>query len=104
MLAAAGKSAPPKAVITATRYVTGRFGLNGVANVRSRASRRKPAWALVTGSYRRPPPGGRFAVWVLLYDGQWLVKHAGLDGDAASPPASLRVPCDLRPAFGKPAC
>jgi hypothetical protein len=99
-----GKAAPAKAVLTATRYVSGRYGLVGIKGISSRRSKRKPDWGLVTGFYRRPGDGGRWAVWLQLVDGYWIVKHAGLDEKAAAPPKSLRVPCDIRPAFSEPAC
>ncbi|MFN8187856.1 MAG: hypothetical protein U0R69_12380 [Gaiellales bacterium] len=98
------RPAPGKAVMTATRYAGGRLGLGGISAVKGRRSTRRSAWALVTGRYRWPGNGGRFAVWVRFVDGYWIVQHAGVDEAAAEPPDSLRVPCDLRPAFGKPAC
>lgn len=103
-LAAPTKSAPAKAILTATKYVTGRFGLTGVARVKSRRSRRRPDWVLVTGAYGRPGDGKFWAAWVQFYDERWLVKSAGLDADANRPPKGTGVPCDIRPAFGKPAC
>lgn len=98
------KNAPPKAILTATSYVTGRFGLSGVARVKSRRSRRMPDWVLVTGAYGRPGEGKVWAAWVQFYDERWLVKYAGTDGNANRPPKGTGVPCDIRPAFGKPAC
>lgn len=104
MLDAAAKSAPAKAVIMASKYVTGRHGVSGLNGVTSRESRRRPGWALVTGRYRRPSPGGRWAVWLLFYDQRWLVEYGGLDEQAARPPKGSGVPCDIRPAFARPAC
>jgi hypothetical protein len=59
---------------------------------------------LVSGRHSRPLPGGRFAVWLVFYDQRWIIKHAGLDAKATTPPRSLGVPCDIRPAFAEPAC
>jgi hypothetical protein len=98
------KSAPAKAVLTATSYVTGRFGLSGISRVKSRRSHRKPDWVLVTGTYGRPGERKVWAAWVQFYDERWLVKYAGLDAEASRPPKGTGVPCDIRPAFGKPAC
>lgn len=98
------KAAPPKAVVAATRYASGRLGLGGLSGVRGRSGRRKQDWALVTGSYRWPGSGGKWAVWLKLVDGYWLVQHASRDAVGHSPPAALKVPCDLRPAFAAPAC
>jgi hypothetical protein len=39
-----------------------------------------------------------------VYDERWLVKYAGLDDAALRPPKGTGVPCDIRPAFGAPAC
>jgi hypothetical protein len=41
---------------------------------------------------------------VQYYAERWLVKYAVLDENAARPPKGTGVPCDIRPAFGKPAC
>lgn len=96
--------APGKAVMTATRYAGGRLGLGGISAVKGRRSARRRSFALVTGRYRWPGDGGRFAVWVRFVDGYWIVQHAGVDEEVWEPPRSLGIPCDLRPAFGKPAC
>jgi hypothetical protein len=97
-------SAPAKAVTTATRYVTGRYGLTSISGVGSMRSRCRNAWALVSGFYRKLGTGGTWAGWLRLEDGYWIVKYAGLDAQGLVPPASLRVPCDIRPAFSEPAC
>jgi hypothetical protein len=98
------KSAPAKAVLTATRYVTGRYGLSFLSRVASRRSKRNPDWVLVTGFYRKGARRGTWAVWERFVDGYWIVKHAGLDEDGIDPPRTVRVPCDIRPAFSEPAC
>ena len=56
-------------------------------------SRRKPRWAIASGTYGRTP----WVVW--LRDGQ--VALATTDAARFDP---ISVPCDVRPAFSEPSC
>lgn len=62
----------------------------GVTLVRSR---RKPRWAIASGTYAGTP----WVVW--LRDGE--VALATTDPDRFNP---IAVPCDVRPAFSEPGC
>ncbi len=56
-------------------------------------SRRKPRWAIASGTYGRTP----WVVW--LRDGK--VALGATDADRFNP---IAVPCDIRPAFSEPSC
>ena len=56
-------------------------------------SRRKPRWAIASGTYGRTP----WVVW--LRDGK--VALATTDAKRFDP---IAVPCDVRPAFSEPSC
>lgn len=105
--AAPSAPAPPAAVRAAKLHVVARHHLAGLKDVFSLRSRRDPSWALVDGFYSKPKlrqGPGLWATWLHLAGGRWLVAYSGIGPRAIGPPARLRVPCDIRPAFSEPSC
>jgi hypothetical protein len=86
----------------ALRYASVRLHLSGLRSVVVDRSRIQPAWALVSGSYGSPSPGGIWAIWLQQHAGRWLVRFASVDG--RHQPKGTQVPCDIWPAFSEPAC
>ena len=79
---------------TAAEHARDRFSLPVTSkDVTLVHSRRKPRWALASGTYGRTP----WVVW--LRDGR--VALATTDADRFNP---IAVPCDVRPAFSEPSC
>lgn len=96
--------APKQAVQVAKQEVVARWHLGGLSSAIGIRSKIDPRWALVDGFYKRPRPGGLWAVWLQLKEGRWRVAYAGIDERAVEPPGRLKVPCDIQPAFSEPLC
>jgi hypothetical protein len=99
--------APPAARAVAKAHVVARFHISGFRDLFSVRSRRAPSWVLVGGFYTRPKPAqgaGIWAVWLRFQNGRWVIRYAGINRRAVDPPAALRVPCDIQPAFSEPSC
>ncbi len=103
-MAGTGAPAPSVAVTAAERYVSVRYRLAGLEDTFTLRSRRDPRWVLAEGAYARPRSGGLWAAWLRRAGGRWRVVYAGANRGGLEPPAGLRVPCDIRPAFSEPAC
>lgn len=105
--AADAKPASTPAVRVATAHVSSRHGIGGLRDIVSLQSRVDPRWALVDGYYSRPRRStgpGPWAVWLFRTSAGWTVRWSGIDGRAFRPPARLKVPCDIQPAFSQPYC
>jgi hypothetical protein len=105
--AASAMPAPAAALRVAKAHVVAGYRIGALQSVVSLRSVRDPRWALVDGYYGKPKRSsgpGLWAVWLRLSAGRWVVRYSGLDARAIRPPARLKVPCDLRPAFAEPSC
>ncbi|MDP1846367.1 MAG: hypothetical protein Q8K79_01135 [Solirubrobacteraceae bacterium] len=79
---------------TAAEHARDRFSLPVTSkDVTLVHSRRKPRWAIASGTYGRTP----WVVW--LRDGK--VALGTTDAKRFNP---IAVPCDVRPAFSEPSC
>jgi hypothetical protein len=90
----------PAAERVAKRHVERRYEVH-ITETFSIQSRRDRRWALVTMFTRRGTP---IAAWLRGTGGRWRVKHTEKAHDETRPPKSLRVPCDVQPAFSEPDC
>ena len=84
----------------AERHVERRYRRT-VNEMFSYQSRRNRRWVLVTVFTRRGTP---IAVWLKRESGRMRTKHSERAHDETRPPRSLRVPCDVQPAFSEPDC
>jgi hypothetical protein len=84
----------------AKRYVERRYHRR-VREIFSYQSRMNRRWVLVTVFTAR---GTGIALWLKREDGRMRTKHSERAHDETRPPRSLRVPCDVQPAFSEPDC
>jgi hypothetical protein len=87
----------------AARHAAERLHLRGFAVTASKGSRVDRRWVLVAG-FAKLGPGGRpgpVAIWLTRDGRSWKVRRSGVDARGRNP---VGVPCDLRPAFARPAC
>lgn len=98
--ARAANATTDEAERVATRYVERRYNrrVREIFSYQSRINRR---WVLVTVFTRR---GTGIALWLKREDGRMRTKHSERAHDETRPPRSLRVPCDVQPAFSEPDC
>ena len=98
--ATAANATTDEAERVAERHVERRYRrtVKEIFSYQSRINRR---WVLVTLFTRRGTP---IAVWLKRESGRMRTKHSERAHDETRPPRSLRVPCDVQPAFSEPDC